>query len=245
MSLLTVFQNLFAPPRDLILIIAAAWIGLTFSERRAARYRVNLDSLSNLLMVSVVAFIVGGRLLDAFENLDIFLQSPTSIFSLNTSLFDLWGGWVIAVIVAVVYGRRVHLPFWQSLDALTPFFATLAIGIAFSHLASGEAFGKETTVPWAIDQWNATRHPTQVYEIIASFLTLILILFQKPDSKPGYEFLLFLALTSASRLVIEGFRGDSTLIFGGLRAAQVVAWLILLTALVVMEYRRTIETKRE
>ena len=245
MNILSLFQNIFAPPRDLILIILAAWIGLTLSERHAPRYHVNLDSLSNLLLISLVSFVVGGRVLYALEDLAIFSQSPTSIFSLNTTLFDQWGGLVIAAMIAFVYGRRVHLPLWPSLDTLTPLFAALAIGIAFSHLASGAAFGKETSVPWAINQWGALRHPTQIYEIIASILTLVLILIQKPISKPGYEFLLFIALTSASRLVIEGFRGDSTLILGGLRAAQIAAWLILFAALAGTDYQKRLDHEKE
>jgi phosphatidylglycerol---prolipoprotein diacylglyceryl transferase len=245
MNTLSTFQNIFAPPRDLILIIVAAWIGLTLSERRASRHHVNLDSLSNLLLVSLVGFVIGGRVLYALENLSIFAQSPASILSLNTALFDQWGGLIVAAITAFIYGQRTHLPLWQSLDALTPLFAIVAIGIAFSHLASGTAFGKATNVPWAIDQWGALRHPTQVYEIVASLLTLVLIVIQKSTVKPGYEFLLFVALTSASRLVIEGFRGDSTLIFGGIRAAQIAAWLILLAALVGIDYQRRLRYEKE
>ena len=183
MNILSLFQNIFAPPRDLILIILAAWIGLTLSEQRAPRHHVNLDSLSNLLLVSMIGFIVGGRMLYSLENLPIFAQSLASIFSLNIALFDQWGGLAIAAIAAFAYGQRVHLPLWHSLDVLTPLFATLAIGIAFSHLASGAAFGKETNVPWAIDQWGASRHPTQIYEIIASILTLALILDSETNSQ--------------------------------------------------------------
>lgn len=245
MNILSTFQSIFAPPRDLILIILAAWVGLTLSERSAARHHVNLDLLSNLLLVGLVSFVIGGRALYALENLSIFAQSPTSILSLNTALFDQGGGLAVAAITAFVYGQRAHLPLWQSLDVLTPLFATVAIGIAFSHLASGTAFGKETNVPWAINQWGALRHPTQVYEIAASILTLLLILIQKSTVKPGHEFLLFVALTSASRLVIEGFRGDSTLIFGSIRAAQIVAWLILFAALIGLEYQGRLDYKKE
>lgn len=245
MNILSLFQNIFAPPRDLILIILAAWIGLMLSEGHALRHHVNLDALSNLLLVSLVSFVVGGRVLYALENLAIFSQSPPSIFSLNTALFDQWGGLVVAAITAFVYGRRARLPLWPSLDALTTLFATLAIGIAFSHLASGTAFGKETSIPWAINQWGALRHPTQIYEITASILTLVFILIQRPISNPGCEFLLFVALTSASRLVIEGFRGDSTLILGGLRAAQIAAWLILFAALAGTDYQKRLDHEKE
>ena len=245
MNVLSSFQNIFAPPRDLILIILAAWLGLALSERCATRHHVNLDSLSNMLLVGVSGFVVGGRVLYILENLASFAQSLSSIFSLNTSLFDLWGGLAIAVLSAFAYGQRIHLPFWESLDALTPFFASLAIGIAFSHLASGAAFGRETNVPWAIDQWGALRHPTQFYEIIASLLILALILIQKPNPTAGYEFLSFVALTCASRLLIEGFRGDSTLVFGGLRAAQITAWFILFATLIGWEYKKRQEHREK
>jgi phosphatidylglycerol:prolipoprotein diacylglycerol transferase len=244
MNILSFFQNIFAPPRDLILIILAAWIGLTLSERRASRHHVNLDSLSNLLLVSTVSFIVGGRLIYVLENLSIFMQSAASIFSLNIALFDQWGALLIAFITAFVYGRRVHLPLWHSLDALTPLFATVAIGIGFSHLASGAAFGKETAVPWAIDQWGALRHPTQIYEIIASILILVLILIQKTTAQPGYEFMLFVAFTAASQLVIEGFRGDSTLILGSFRLEQIAAWLILLAVLIGLDHQKRLNQEK-
>ena len=245
MNISALFQNIFAPPRDLILIILAAWVGLVLSERRAIpRYRY-LDPLSNLLLASLVGFIVGGRILYILENFTIFAQSPMSAISINTGLFDQWGGLTIATITALAYGRRVHLPFWSSLDALTPFFATLAIGIAFSHLVSGAAFGQATNLPWAIEQWGALRHPTQAYEIVASLLTLALILIQKSTTRSGSEFLLFVALTSASQLIIEGFRGDTTLILNGLRAEQIVAWLILLIALIGLDWVKRYHPQKE
>jgi len=70
-------------------------------------------------------------------------------------------------------------------------------------------------------------------------------LIQKPIAKPGFEFLLFVALTSASRLVIEGFRGDSTLILGGFRAAQIAAWPILFAALASIDYQKRLGHEKE
>jgi prolipoprotein diacylglyceryltransferase len=51
----------------------------------------------------------------------------------------------------------------------------------------------------------------------------------------GADFLLFTALTAASRLFLEAFRGDSTLMFGGLRAGQIIAWIMLAIALFASE----------
>ncbi len=107
----------------------------------------------------------------ALANLSAFVQSPLSLFSINIDLFDPPGALVVALLVGFIYGYRQKLPLWGTLDALTPFFATLAVGLPLSHLAAGTAFGQPTDVPWGMDLWNAMRHPSQMYELLASLLT--------------------------------------------------------------------------
>lgn len=233
--MLELFRNIFAPPRDLILLVIAAWIGMSLAEKRAARHHTDGQLISNLIFYGVLTYLLGGRIFYALEHLSAFLQSPASLISFNTAVFDNWGALAATLIVGFVYGRRKSMSLWPTLDALTPFFALLAIGIGFSHLASGAAFGIGTTMPWGINLWGAIRQPTQIYEIIASLLTFGVIWLRKADSKPGSDFLLFAALTSASRLIIEGFRGDSTLILGGFRFAQIISWIVLAISLAAFE----------
>ncbi len=233
--MLALFRNIFAPPRDLILLVIAAWLGLTLSEKRSARHGVNVEVLNNLILIGLTAYILGGRLFFAAEHLGAFAHSPLSLISLNIASFDMWGASAAALIAGLAYGQHKKLPLWHGLDALTPFFASLAVGLGFLHLASGAAFGRETNLPWGIDLWGARRHPTQVYEILASLVTLGLLWFRKAESNPGNHFLSFVALTSAGRVVIESFRGDSTLVFGGLRLAQLIAWAVLGASLAGLE----------
>lgn len=236
--MITLFRSLFAPPRHLILLLAALWLGLTLSEKRAARHGISKDALSNIVYYSILGYLIGGRVLFALTNISAFTESPLSLFSINIDLFDPIGALVTALIVGLVYGQRQKLPLWPTLDALTPLFATLAIGSSLSHLAAGTAFGKPTDLPWGMELWNAIRHPSQVYELIASLLIFAFIWFRKSDSPIRSDFLLFAALTAGVRLFLEAFRGDSTLIFGGLRAAQLIAWIILALALFASESTR-------
>jgi phosphatidylglycerol:prolipoprotein diacylglycerol transferase len=235
--MLTLFRNLFSPPRDLILVVAAIWAGLFLAEKRSAKHSITNDDINNIVFFPLIGYLIGGRLLFALENLSAFTQSPLSLISLNLDLFDPLGGSVVALIVALVYGQRKKLPLWSTLDALTPSFAVFAVGLGLAHLASGSAFGRETSLPWGMQLWGATRHPSQVYEIFASFLILGLLWFKKADSPPGVYFLTFTSLTSGARLLLEAFRGDSTLIFGGLRSAQVLAWITLAASLMLLERR--------
>jgi phosphatidylglycerol:prolipoprotein diacylglycerol transferase len=236
--MLTLYRNLFSPPRDLILVVAAIWIGLYIAEKRSAKHGINNDDLNNIVFFPLIGYLLGGRILFALENLSAFTQNPASIISLNLDLFDPFGGLAVALIVALVYGQKRKLPVWPTVDALTPVFAVFALGLGMAHLASGAAFGKETTLPWGIELWGAVRHPSQVYESLASLLILGLLWFRRADPRPGFQFLIFAALTSAARLFLEAFRGDSTLILGGLRAGQVIAWIILALSLYFLERKR-------
>lgn len=235
--MLTLFRNIFAPPRHMILLVLAAWIGLTLAEKRADRYGITKDDLNNVTFYGLIAFILGGRVSFVLQNIPAFSKSPLGIFSINPDLFDPLGGLVIAGLAAFVYGQRRKLALWPTLDALTPFFAVIAVGLGLSHLAAGTAFGTPTELPWGIDLWNATRHPTQVYEILASILTFGLLWFKKEDSPSGMLFLLFAALTATWNLFLQAFRGDSTLLFGGIRQAQVIAWVVLAACFVTIEVR--------
>jgi phosphatidylglycerol:prolipoprotein diacylglycerol transferase len=233
--MLTIYRNLFSPPRDLILVVAAIWVGQYLAEKRSPRHGISKEDLTNIVFYPFIAYLLGGRLIFAFEHLSAFALNLSSLISPNLDLFDPYGGLAIAVIVALVYGQRRKLLFWQMLDALTPFFAVFAFGLGLAHLASGSAFGKDTNLPWGIELWGAMRHPSQVYEILASLLILGLLWFQRADTRLGVHFLTFAALTSAARLFLEAFRGDSTLVFGGYRLTQVLAWVALTLSLFFLE----------
>jgi prolipoprotein diacylglyceryltransferase len=232
------FRSLFAPPRHFILIVTALWIGLALAERRTQRHGISKEQLNNMTFYSLIGYMLGGRILFAVNNLSSFMGSPLSIFSPNPDLFDPTGALIIALLVGYIYGQRQKLPLWGTLDSLTLLFATLTIGLSLAHLAAGTAFGSPTDVAWGMDLWNAVRHPTQIYQLIASLLIFGWLWTQKSDSPPGIYFLTFTALTAASRLFLEAFRGDSTLIFSEYRLSQVVAWIVLGVALVLSEMRR-------
>ena len=61
-----------------------------------------------------------------------------------------YGGLIVAVIVALLYIRRIGLPLWTTCDVFAP-------GIALGHVVgrigcffAGCCYGKPTTRPWAI-----------------------------------------------------------------------------------------------
>ncbi len=242
--MLTLFRALFAPPRDIILVVAALWIGLALAEKRSDRHGISKDALNNLVFYSLFGFLIGGRILFALTNYSAFVESPLNIFSFNIDLFDSTSGFLVAALVGFIYGKKQNLPFWGALDALTPIFAFLAIGLHLSHLAAGTAFGAPTDLPWGIDLWNETRHPTQIYELVAALIIFGIIWPRKSSSSPSVLFLNFVALTAGARLFLEAFRGDSVFVFREFRLAQIVAWTALAIAFLGLEYASIISKER-
>jgi len=223
-----------ALPAAPLALILSVWLGLSLSEQFAKKRGQNADALYNLTFIAILSGIAGARLFFAAQNFSAFVQTPLSLFSRETGSLDPFGGFATALLAALIYGQRAKLRLWPTLDGLTPLFAVFAVGVGVARLASGEAFGMETSLPWGIELWGATRHPTQVYEIFLALVALLLLGWQakQPNQqhKEGMLFLLFVMLTAGTQLFVEGFRGDSTLLPGGFRAGQVIAWLVLLAA---------------
>jgi phosphatidylglycerol:prolipoprotein diacylglycerol transferase len=221
----------------MILLVIALWTGLLLAERRSESHGIPRERLSSFVFFELIAFVLGGRLAFALENLSALSKSPLDILSLSPSLFDARAAALIALAAAALHLSRQKLSIWSWLDALTPLFATLMIGMALSHLAAGTAYGAPARLPWGLEMRNAARHPSQLYELSAALLIFGVAWMFGNWPRRGLAFLTFAALTSAARLFLEAFRGDSLFVGAGLRSAQLIAWFALAASLALFELR--------
>jgi prolipoprotein diacylglyceryltransferase len=235
--MIELFRDIFAPPRHLILLVLSIWLGTSLAEKRSESYGISKDDLNSLVYYGFISFIIGGRLSFVLQNISAFIQSPRSIFSVNVDLFDMFGGIATFIIIALVLIQRRKLSFWSTLDALTPLFAILTIGLSLSHLAAGTAFGIPTSQPWGIELWNATRHPTQIYAMIASFLIFCLLWFHKQTPHSGMLFLTFASLTAGTQIFLGMFHANSILIFNGIKQEQATSLFVLILCFIFIEIR--------
>jgi phosphatidylglycerol:prolipoprotein diacylglycerol transferase len=221
-----------------LLLLLGVWAGLSLSERSAPRHGVEPNLLSNLVFLGLVVGLVGARLGYAARALDIYLASPLSLVALTPATLSATDGVLAGTLAALVYGQRRGLRLWATLDSLTPGLAVMAVAIGLAHLASGDAFGAPASLPWSVDLWGARRHPSQIYEIVGAASALALTLrLSRARASSGVVFLSFTILTAGARLFLEAFRGDSLIVLGGLREAQLVALAVLLLALVGLHWR--------
>lgn len=226
-----------------LLLLLGVWFGVTLAERSASRHGLPPADVSNLILISLVAGLIGARLGYAARYADVYLAAPLNLVALTPVTLAPVDGMAVGLIAGLVYAQRRNLELWTTLDSLTPGLAAVAVGVGLAHLASGDAFGAPTSLPWAVTLWGAERHPSQVYEILAASGILLLTLrLDRRAGVGGFPFLAFVAATSAARLFLEAFRGDSLIVLGGLRQAQLLAMGAMLVALVGLHLRAGSET---
>lgn len=213
-------------------LLIGVWVGSWLAEREARRLKLDPTTLYNLIFFALISGIVGARLAYAGRYLSAYLADPRSLFALNPNTLAPTDGLLIALIVAYIYGRWKKLPLQPTLDALAPGLAILMVAVGGAHILSGDAFGAPTELPWALYLWDEFRHPAQIYETLLALVIFGLVI-RRPLGQPGrgLNFLLAVALSAGARIFLEAFRGDSIILPGGFRAAQLVSLVILLVCL--------------
>jgi phosphatidylglycerol:prolipoprotein diacylglycerol transferase len=185
-----------------------------------------------MILLGLVVGVVGARLWYAIRFMEVYIENPLSLFSLNPSTLALEEGILTGLLAAWIYGQRKGLPLWSTLDALSPGLAVFGVALGLSHLSSGDAFGAPSSVPWAIELWGEHRHPSQVYEILLAGLILFVLWRMRTwDAFPGFTFLSWVVMAAAARLFLGAFRGDSVILLGGIRSTQVISLVVLLGAM--------------
>lgn len=216
-----------------LILLIGIWVGLSVAEKHAKKFNIDPTHLYNVSFTGLIAGLLGARLSFIARFPSAFVESPSSIVSLNPGLLEPLGGIAIGIGAAIVYGQRKNLAFLPLLDALTPTFAIMSIAWSLANLASGDGFGTPTELPWAIELWGADRHPTQIYEALAATIILWIIYpgrSRQENPGSGHLFLKFIALTSGAHLLLGAFKGDATFLQNGIRISQIAAWLILALA---------------
>ena len=217
-----------------LILLAAFWLAAEAAERGAKRLGLRGDVVYSLAFIAAIAGLIGARLGYVLEHWSAYQSDPIASVALNFNTLSPLAGLLTGVVAAYLYARRRGVANRRLLDALTPGFIVLAGGLALADLASGDAYGSPSSLPWAIELWGAARHPTPIYQLIAiSVIGVIVLKADRPFD--GARFGLFVALYAGSRLFLDAFRGDSETI-GGVRTAQLWSLIVFLAALIELRH---------
>lgn len=220
-----------------LLIAASLCLGMFLFQHLAKRRGLDLDHIWTMILVAVPLAVIGARLYYVIFNWSYYAAQPAKIFAIWQGGLAIHGAIILGALGFLLCCRYYKDDFWDAADCAAP---ALILGQAigrWGNYFNQEAYGYVTDVPWAIEIDGALHHPTFLYESLWDFMIfIVLLLLFKRTKKTGVIFLLYLALYSVGRFIIEGFRTDS-LMLGPLRQAQIMSILLFVAALGFLYYR--------
>src|SRR5438093_5469204 len=133
-----------------VLLAAAYLLGLKLAMVRAKHRGLDAVRVLDLGIYIIISALVGAKLLLLVTDFRSFRNDPRELLTLARSGGVFYGGLILAVIVALLYIRRIGLPLWTTCDVFAPGIALGHVVGRFGCFFAGCCWGKPTTLPWGI-----------------------------------------------------------------------------------------------
>ncbi len=229
----------FQLPSYGVLLATAVIVALWTLRLRTDRAGMDGTQLVDFGLWLVIWALVGAKLLLVLVELPRYLRDPAAILGTIRAGGVFLGGFVAAIVAAVVLLRRYRLQALPSFDVLSP---SLALGHAIGRmgcLLAGCCWGAACDLPWAITYTDPIAaqnlgtplhqplHPFPVYSALFNVaLYLGLAALSKRGLAPGRVFATYLMCYGVGRFLLEWTRGDAArgFVFGGaLSVSQLIS----------------------
>ena len=232
----------FELPSYGVLIATGVITALWTLKKRGDGAGMDGSRLVDFALWLVIWALLGAKILLVLVELPRYLSNPASLFGVLRAGGVFLGGFIAAVIAAVVLLKRYRLPALETFDVVVP---SLALGQAIGRigcLAAGCCWGASCNLPWAVTYTSevATQrlgtplhvplHPFPVYAAIFNvflYLGLAWLFSRRPPS--GRIFAAYLMLYGIGRFLLEFTRGDAHrgFVFNGLLSTSQLISTIL------------------
>jgi len=119
--------------------------------------------ISRMTIMALLGGVAGSKLFSVFEDWDAFMRDPIGqLFSPSGLTF--YGGFILAMIIILLYIRSQKLPLKQIVDVLAPIvFLAYGIGRIGCQLAGDGDYGIPTKAPWGMSYANGTVKQTYAF----------------------------------------------------------------------------------
>lgn len=213
------------------------------------KIRLGFEELCTILLAAMIGIIVGARLgYVFFYNWPMYAADPLAIFQTWRGGMSFHGGFIGALIGAIVASRLLRMPYLTLID-----LALIGVPVALffgrcANFVNGELWGAPTDLPWGVvfggSAGEEPRHPSQLYEALLEGVLLFAILFlmarKTPPFPRGTYAGVFMLGYGICRFVIEFVREpDAQLgyLWGGwLTMGQVLSVPLIIAGIALLVY---------
>ncbi len=194
------------------------------------------DQIYEIMAFEILGVIIGARLFNIlFWSWDYFKANPLKVFAIWEGGLAFHGGFVGAVVVALVYFHYKKISFLELADlTVIPVTFFLALG-RIANFLNQEILGKVTDLSWCVSFAVAEgcRHPIQIYAAFGRFALFGFLLFlYKKNLRKGFVFWSFILLISLGRFTLDFLRVGET--YAGLLAGQWLSLILIIHGLFIL-----------
>jgi phosphatidylglycerol:prolipoprotein diacylglycerol transferase len=215
-------------------VIAASYL----AARQGVRQGLSKDVIYDLAFWVVLWGILGARVFYIFLNIEYFWQNPLEIMMLQKGGLAWQGSLVAGVLAGIFFIRLKKLPLLLVMDVVAPF---IALGHAIGRigcLLNGCCYGKAWDHGLYFPVWHERLHPTQIYMALGELAAFLILRSLQSDARwakqpAGRLFVFYLILSSLERFIVEFFRADHDVLWGGLSIFQYVCLVIVVAAIIM------------
>jgi phosphatidylglycerol:prolipoprotein diacylglycerol transferase len=227
------------------LFVALGFIAaLGIAGKEARRVGENPSMIVDLAFFMLIAAVVGARLFYIGVNPSVITDSPLAVFKIWEGGLVFYGGFIAALITAIVYLKQKKIPFFRVADIFSP---GLAAGHAVGRIGcffAGCCYGKTCDLPWSVVFKDPNSlapigvhlHPTQLYSSAGNLIVFAFLwAYRKRTKHQGQLFWLYILSYGLVRAFLEIFRDDPRgFLFGVLPVSQGIGLVVALVASVML-----------
>ena len=218
-----------------VFVALGVLVGLYVAQKEAKRKGLDADKIFNLVIASIIAAIVGGRIYYILVfNPGHYLNNLHEIFRISAGGLSIQGGLIGGILFGVVYSKYQQLSFWKVADTVAP---AIILGQAVARVGC-DVFGVVMEQPrfWGVMINNQVLHPAQIYESLLNYILFLGLWNYRDKTKyHGQLFIFYLIGFSFNRAIVEFFRTNPYVI-GQFTVAHVTSIFIILVSVVIGFY---------
>ena len=219
-----------------LIILTGFLLGLLLASSGSEKRGVKKDNVWDIALIGIVAGIICARIYYVLFALDEFKDDPLDVFKIWEGGLAIYGGIIGAIISTCIYCKiqKINLP--NVLDVCCPgLLLGQAIG-RWGNFVNCEVYGQSTDSLFAMSINGAEPvQPLFLYESLWSLAgVIIMLLLRNKKTKNGQVFFFYLLWYSSGRLVLEGMRNTSYILYlipDVLGISQFVAALLILISI--------------
>lgn len=211
------------------MIVLAVVIACLIMAKDIHRFGLKRWVLFLFAVGSLLAGIIGGRILHVLLRLEYFSQHPAEIAAVNQGGFAIHGAFVL--IVGFIYGfcKITKVKFVPFLDYMAPLFLLSHAIAKLGCFLNGCCFGRE--IWWGVYYNDQLLHPAQLYNVAGLMVAYCILLRYRKKSPPaGCVFVMFIIFEMAIRVLVDFASGPGNFAFS---RYQVICLILLIISIYI------------